>query len=168
MIAIFVGNILFMIGHNDRMVECSVVLSATEKPSVIKKVGEKIEFCERSAKGVDYKVEFLMRTVEGDKVVASTEPTENTVPIGHDFIWRFCSDPNVTCVNVAIDGSGNVKTHSGSVVVSPCDKVFSIVDLQAAFEAGRRHTYDAFYEDHWSFDFDTFKDWYINFKKDTK
>ena len=168
MIAIFVGNILFMIGHNDRMVECSVVLSATEKPSVIKKVGEKIEFCERSAKGVDYKVEFLMRTVEGDKVVASTEPTENTVPIGHDFIWRFCSDPNVTCVNVAIDGSGNVKTRSGSVVVSPCDKVFSIVDLQAAFEAGRRHTYDAFYEDHWSFDFDTFKDWYINFKNDTK
>ena len=168
MIAIFVGNILFMIGHNDRMVECSVVLSATEKPSVIKKVGEKIEFCERFAKGVDYKVEFLMRTVNGDKVVASTEPTENTVPIGHDFIWRFCSDPNVTCVNVAIDGSGNVKTHSGFVVVSPCAKVFSIVDLQAAFEAGRRHTYDAFYEDHWSFDFDTFKDWYINFKNDTK
>jgi len=168
MIAIFVGNILFMIGHNDRMVECSVVLSATEKPSVIKKVGEKIVFCERFADGLDYKVEFLMRTVDGDKVVASTEQDGNTLSIGHDFIWKFCEDTNVTCVNVSVDEAGNVKTRNGSVVVSPCAKVFSLVDLQSAFDAGRRHTYDAFYEDHWSFDFETFKDWYINFKNDTK
>ena len=157
-----------MISHDDRMVECSVVMSTTDKPSVIKKVDDRFQFIERGAKGIDYKVEFLMRTPNGDKVVASTEPTEGVVEIGHDFIWKFCDDSNITCVNVKVDGSGNIKTRNGNVVVGPCEKVFSLSDLQAAFDAGRRHTYDAFYEDHWAFDFDTFKDWYTNFKNDNK
>lgn len=157
-----------MVNPNDRQVECSVVMSATDRPSVIKKVHERIQFAERSAEGADYKVEFLMRTPEGDKVVASTEPAEGVVEIGHDFIWKFCEDPSITCVNVTLDASGTVKTRNGAVVVSPCEKVSSVSDLQAAFDAGRRHTYDAFYEDHWAFDFDTFNDWYTNFKNDKK
>ena len=157
-----------MIYQDEKLVECSVVMSPTEKPSVIKKIDDKIQFMERGAKGLDYKVEFLMRTTAGDKVVASTEPSEDVVEIGHDFIWKFCDDPSITCVNVTLDGSGNVKKRNGNVVVRPCEKVFSLSDLQSAFEAGRKHTYDAFYEDHWAFDFDTFKDWYTNFKNDSK
>ena len=157
-----------MVNPNDRLVECSVVMSATDRPSVIKKVEERIQFIERGAKGIDYKVEFLIRTSAGDKVVASTEPSEGVVEIGHDFIWKFCDDPSITCVNVTLDGSGIVKTRNGNVVVRPCEKVFSLSDMQSAFEAGRKHTYDAFYEDHWAFDFDTFNDWYTNFRNDNK
>lgn len=157
-----------MINHSDRFVECSVVMSTTERPSTIKKVGDRIQFVERSEKGIDYKVEFLMRTPAGDRVVATTEPTDGVVPIGHDFIWSFCQDPTITCVRVLFDENDLVKTRNGHVVVNPCPKVNALSDLREAFEAGRAHSYDAFNEESWDFDHETFDDWYNEFKNKTK
>lgn len=146
-----------MINPTDRFVECSVVMSTTEKPSVIKKVGDRIELCERSKSGFNYKVEFSMRTDNGDCIIASTEPLPGIVPIGNDFIWKFCEDINISSVNVLVDYEGKPKVNNGSVVVSPVVKKFGVSNLQEAFDAGRRHTYDG---DQWDFDFENFNDWY--------
>ncbi len=158
-----------MIEEHDKFVECSVVMSQTDKPSNIKKIGDKIEFVEKSSNGINYKVEFFIRTNEGDKVVASTEPIHNVVQIGHDFIWKFCEDVNITTVNVIFNKQGKPKVKNGYVVVNPVVKKFGISDLQSAFEAGRRHTYDAFNEEQSDFVFENFNDWYNNkLKNDNK
>lgn len=152
-----------MISHDDRFVECSVVLSRTESPSNIKKVDGKMIFAERTMKGLDYKVEFLMRTDEGDRVVASTEPVAGVVPIGIDFTWRFCEEPGITSVNVSVNSEMKPKVRNGMVVVSPVVKKFGLAELEEAFLAGRKRTYGAFEEE--QFDYETFRDWFTTLNK---
>lgn len=148
-----------MIQENDKFIECSVVMSQTDNPSNIKKIDNKIEFVERFTKGINYKVEFLIRTNEGDKVIASTEANKNIAQIGHDFIWKFCEDVNINTVNVIFDGDGKPKVKNGSIIVNPVVKKFGISNLQAAFDAGRKHTYNPL-NNQFNFDFENFNDWY--------